>query len=219
MGKAMVRDALREAGDEKGRSFDRVSCQDQAMDAPRPLVGTAPLGLRTLSRQLGWVLRRRRLMVLQLVLVVLAGVNGVLWFGWALRALLAPVVALIGSVLLVLVLRAGQVWLCRPWTVGYFTRDASQLVHPVKPGVWLLSDHTSRRRGHGHGAKLRRVVFPHLAAEADRVGATIEMTTTVPQLAEAYLRDMPGLRLVDEVPGRRGSTQFRLVRPPCGFAS
>ncbi len=84
----------------------------------------------------------------------------------------------------------------RGWLVGYFTVDASQLVHPNSAGAWILSDHFARRRGHGLAAAFRRQVFAHLAAEADRHQIVIVMDTHAENLAHIYIEDMPGLCVV-----------------------
>ncbi|MFD0864627.1 hypothetical protein ACFQ06_02225 [Tessaracoccus lubricantis] len=81
-------------------------------------------------------------------------------------------------------------WARDGWLVGYFTADASQLVHP-EDGAWVLSEHHARRRGRGHGAQLRAVVWPHLIGEADLLGVTLLMSTRVRKLADQYRVDLP----------------------------
>lgn len=104
------------------------------------------------------------------------------------------------------------------WLVGYFTADATQLVHPNRAGAWILSDHFARRRGHGLAAKFRQQVFTHLAGEADRHHAVILMATHTEKLARIYTQDMPGLHIIDQ---RRhlvnGSTWTLRRDPPSGL--
>jgi len=83
-------------------------------------------------------------------------------------------------------------WARDGWLVGYFTADASQLVHPDE-GAWVLSEHHARRRGRGHGAQLRAVVWPYLMGEADRHGVPVRMATRTGTLAGQYLAEIPGL--------------------------
>jgi hypothetical protein len=99
-------------------------------------------------------------------------------------------------------------WARHGWLVGYFTADASQLVHP-EDGAWVLSEHHARRRGRGHGAQLRSVVWPHLQAEADRLEVPLCMATKVRGLAARYVAELPGLG-VDQV--MQGA--IRLSREP-----
>ncbi len=107
----------------------------------------------------------------------------------------------------------------RGWLVGYFTADASQLVHPDRNGAWLLSDHFARRRGHGLAAGFRQQVFTHLAAEADRHQVTIVMDTHAEKLARIYTHDMPGLRVVAQRRTRLSGPTFTLQRDPRPFSS
>lgn len=83
----------------------------------------------------------------------------------------------------------------RGWLVGYFTNDATQLIHPNTAGQWILSDHVARSRGHGLAAPFRRQVFAHLAAEANRLHIVIFMSTHSEKLAQLYICDMPELRI------------------------
>lgn len=101
----------------------------------------------------------------------------------------------------------------RGWLVGYFTADASQLVHPNHAGAWILSDHFARRRGHGLAAAFRRRVFTHLAAEADRHQVVIVMETHAEKLAHIYTQDMPELRVVAKRRTINGPT-WSLQRDP-----
>ena len=105
-------------------------------------------------------------------------------------------------------LAAVRRWARVSWVAGYFTPDASQLVHP-EGGAWVLSEHHARHRGRGLGASLRAVVWPHLMSEADLAGVAIRMDTRVPALAEQYVKEMPGLAIVGT---RRGVTH--LARQP-----
>lgn len=102
----------------------------------------------------------------------------------------------------------------RGWLVGYFTADASQLVHPNHAGAWILSDHFARRRGHGLAAAFRRRVFTHLAAEADRHQVVIVMETHAEKLANIYTRDMPRLCVVAQRRTALSGQRFVLQRDP-----
>ena len=103
------------------------------------------------------------------------------------------------------------------WVVGYFTTQSSQLVHP-EDGDWVLTDHYTAHRGVGEAGPFRQRVFAHLAAEADLHRVEIRFDTKVPRLVEIYLRDMPGLELIDARRERFGTVYFlrRLPRPVGG---
>jgi len=99
------------------------------------------------------------------------------------------------------------------WLAGYFSADATQLIHPDPAGAWILSDHFAHHRGHSLAAPFRRQVFMHLAAEADRHNAVIVTDTHAEKLAELYTHDMPGLRVVAQRRTINGPT-WTLQRDP-----
>lgn len=101
------------------------------------------------------------------------------------------------------------------WLVGYFTPDATQLVHPNRAGAWILSDHFARHRGHGLAAEFRRQVFTHLVAEADHHHAVIEMNTHSEKLAHIYTHDMPELCIIDYRRHLINGSTWTLRRDPC----
>ena len=125
-------------------------------------------------------------------------------YGWATGSQLAwwatrhqlqkPIIAVSTVTVHLITLRR---WARDGWLVGYFTADASQLVHP-EGGSWVLSEHHARRRGRGHGAQLRALVWPHLMDEADRHGTAIRMATKTPKLADQYRAEARGL-VIDRV--------------------
>lgn len=137
---------------------------------------------------------------------------------WPMGLLAAMILMLVGLAVFVAAVAVATVvvhlvvvrrWVRDGWVVGYFTRDASQLVHPDDE-VWVLSEHHARRRGRGMGAWLRSVVWPHLVAESDDAGVAIRTATRVRGLADAYVREMPGL----VVEGDADGCVIRMVRPP-----
>ena len=114
-------------------------------------------------------------------------------------ALLATPIGLVAFVFVVWIFLAREFRSWRRgggWVVGYFTAQSSQLVHP-EDGNWVLTDHYTAHRGVGEAGPFRQRVFAHLAAEADLHRVEIRFDTKVPRLVEIYLRDMPGLELID----------------------
>ncbi len=100
------------------------------------------------------------------------------------------------------------------WVVGYFDSTATLLVHP-KDGAWMLSDHMAEHKGRGLARPFRQKVFAHLAAEADRLGVPILTDTSVKALADLYVADLPGLKMIDQVSRDwRGRTSYNLRREP-----
>ncbi len=144
-------------------------------DAPAPLRGVEGLTRRNEARLILWAIRARLHGAggwsLAAVAIATAGFGA-----WIIRPLGAG--AVVATFVVVLVVYAAGVGAFgavvqllanarrrrRGWLVGYFTADASQLVHPNTAGAWILSDHFARRRGHGLAAAFRRQVFAHLAA-------------------------------------------------------
>lgn len=167
---------------------------------PAPCPGTRPYGWGTGALLAWWVTRHQ---LQKPIITLLAGTITL-----TTAAIARPLGALSTASLLLLGLATfyGAVaattvaahlitlrrWARHGWLVGYFTADASQLVHP-EDGAWVLSEHHARRRGRGHGAQLRAVVWPHLMGEADRLGAAIRMATKTPKLADQYRSEIPGL--------------------------
>ena len=84
----------------------------------------------------------------------------------------------------------------RGWLVGYFTKQATQLVYPDGHDAWALSDHMARRRGSGLAKSFRRQVSAHLAAQADHHQVPIVTDTHSERLAHLYVADMPGMKIV-----------------------
>lgn len=79
--------------------------------------------------------------------------------------------------------------------LGYFDATATQIVR-CRGSRWVLGDHFAMHPGRGEAAPFRRRIFTHIAAEADRQGVTVAMSTRVPALRDRYVVDMPGLRIV-----------------------
>lgn len=184
---------------------------------PSPCPSTAPYGWGTGTQLAWWVTREqlRRPLITILATAVLITVIAITWplgpataLWWGMGAAAVFYVA-VGLVTVVVHLATLRSWARDGWLVGYFTPTASQLVH-LENGVWVLSEHHAARRGRGYGAELRAVVWPHLVAEADRVGAAIGLATRSQLLAHRYQADMPGL----EIAGQAGGTQFltRILR-------
>lgn len=175
--------------------------------SPGPLAGYEGLSVRTQARVVAWQVRDRLTSGMGVLLLVVCSVV------WLLVALMARPLGpwsmfwlgfvsaggvLVGVVTSVCVVH----WLLlelvrhRGWLVGYFSSGATQLVHPDRSGAWVLSDHVARHRRAGMGAALRDEVFPHLAGEADRMGAVIVTETRVEKMVPRYLAEMPGLVVV-----------------------
>jgi len=74
---------------------------------------------------------------------------------------------------------------------------------------WYVADHVARPGVRGAGRRLRLQVAPVLISQADAADVVVYAHTTSETLAEAYLADIPGLRIA----GRRGR-RILLVRPP-----
>ena len=176
---------------------------------PAPCPGTRPYGWRTGAKLAWWVTRHQ---LQKPIITILAAATALTTaaIAWPLGALSMASLILLGLATFYGAVAATTVaahlitlrrWAREGWLVGYFTADASQLVHP-EDGAWVLSEHHARRRGRGHGAQLRTVVWPHLKAEADRFGAPLGMATGVTRLAARYVAELPGLgvdRVVDGV--------------------
>ena len=171
------------------------------MTLPATLPGVEPYHRGTAARLAWWVTRhqlQKPAITIMAVLLAMATliVSASLGLTTAAALATAALVAFYGCVAAATVivhLATVRRW-ARDGLVGYFTANASQLVH-IEDGRWVLSEHHARRRGVGHGAELRAVVWPHLAAEADRAGAAIGMATRSTQLAQRYLAEMPGLEI------------------------
>ncbi len=187
----------------------RASGARLPVPAPSPIAGLEPLTPRTF-RRLAWLSLRNATASLS-IMAGLGLVAVALALGSALVAdlmdaaepvavaLLATPIGLVAFVLVVWFALALKFWSWTRhggWVVGYFTTQSSQLVHPEE-GDWVLTDHYTAHRGVGEAGPFRRRVFAHLAAEADLHRVEIRFDTKVPRLVEIYLRDMPGLELID----------------------
>ena len=172
---------------------------------PAPCPSTQPYGWGTGAKLAWWVTRHQ---LQRPIITILAGAIALttVTIAWPLGAPtttsllvlgLATFYAAVAATTLAAHLITLHRWARDGWLVGYFTAAASQLVHP-EGGAWVLSEHHARRRGRGHGAQLRAVVWPHLMDEADRLGAAVRMATRVPMLADQYRANIPGL-VVDRV--------------------
>lgn len=205
----------------------RASGARLPVPAPSPIAGLEPLTPRTF-RRLGW-LSLRNATASRSIMAGLGLVAVALALGSALVAdmmdaaepvavaLLATPIGLVAFVLVVWFALALKFWSWTRhggWVVGYFTTQSSQLVHPEE-GDWVLTDHYTAHRGGGEAGPFRRRVVAHLAAEADLHRVEIRFDTKVPRLVEIYLRDMPGLELIDTPRERFGTVYFlrRLPRP------
>lgn len=201
-----------------------------AIPAPSPIAGLEPLTRRTF-RRLAWLSLRNAsaspsimagigLIAFSLAIgsAFIAGQKGAA-DPIAVAAIVTPV-GLVTFVFIVWFLLACQIrgWARDGgWVVGYFTADSTQLVHPDS-GDWVLTDHYTAHRGKGEAGPFRRQVFAHLAAEADLHQVVIRFDTKVRRLADLYLRDMPGLELIDTRRGRFTTVYF-LERTPRPFPS
>lgn len=172
---------------------------------PTPCPGTRPYGWGT-GAKLTWWATRHQLQKPIITILAAAITLATAAIAWPLGALSTASLILLGLATFYGAVAATTVaahlitlrrWARDGWLVGYFTSDASQLVHP-EDGAWVLSEHHARRRGRGHGAQLRAVVWPHIMDEACRLGAAIRMATRVPKLADQYRAEIPGL-VVDRV--------------------
>jgi hypothetical protein len=172
---------------------------------PTPCPGTRPYGWGT-GAKLTWWVTRHQLQKPIITILAAAITLATAAIAWPLGALSTASLILLGLATFYGAVAATTVaahlitlrrWARDGWLVGYFTSDASQLVHP-EDGAWVLSEHHARRRGRGHGAQLRAVVWPHIMDEACRLGAAIRMATRVPKLADQYRAEIPGL-VVDRV--------------------
>lgn len=205
----------------------RASGARLPVPAPSPIAGLEPLTPRTF-RRLAW-LSLRNATASRSIMAGLGLVAVALALGSALVAdmmdaaepvavaLLATPIGLVAFVLVVWFALALKFWSWTRhggWVVGYFTTQSSQLVHPEE-GDWVLTDHYTAHRGGGEAGPFRRRVFAHLAAEADLHRVEIRFDTKVPRLVEIYLRDMPGLEVIDTRRERFGTVYFlrRLPRP------
>lgn len=193
-------------------------------DAPGPLRGVEGLTGPNEARLIWWAIRARLHGTgwrwLAMTAIATAAISA-----WTARSLGTVTAGTIAAIVLVvfplagialiaavqLIANGGRRW--RGWLVGYFTDNATQLVHPDPSGRWILSDHFARRRGHGLAATFRRRVFAHLADEADRHQAVIVMDTHAQKLAQIYSHDMPGLRVVEQRRTINGHT-WALQRDP-----
>jgi len=129
-------------------------------DAQAPLHGVEGLTCRNEARLIWWAIRSRlhgtggwRLAVTVIATATLsAWIIRQLGTGAAVATFVAVlvvyVVAFVAAVQLLINTRRRR----QGWIVGYFTEDASQLVHPGPARAWVLSDHFARRRGHGLAA-------------------------------------------------------------------
>ncbi len=195
------------------------------VDAPAPLPGMEGLTVRTEARLCWWAIRSRLHGAGGGGLAAAAIATATLT-AWISRGLGAGAVVATFAVVLVVYFAAAVAFIAavqlffdarrrrRGWLVGYFTADASQLVHPNRAGAWILSDHFARRRGHGLAAAFRRQVFSHLTDEADRHQVAIVMDTHAEKLARIYAQDMPGLRVVAQRRTMLNGRTFTLQRDP-----
>ena len=183
---------------------------------PTPCPGTRPYGWGT-GALLAWWVTRHQLQKPLITILAAALALTTAAIAWPLGAATTASLILLGLATFYGAVAATTVavhlitlrsWARHGWLVGYFTADASQLVHPEE-GAWVLSEHHARRRGRGHGAQLRAVVWPHLMDEADRLGAAVRMATGVRTLANRYLSEMPGL-----VTNRIEGVTMHLARAP-----
>ena len=167
---------------------------------PAPCPATRPYGWGTGALLAWWVTRHQ---LQKPIITILAGTITLTTaaIAWPLGALATAGLLLLGLAAFYGAVAATTVaahlitlrrWARHDWLVGYFTGDASQLVHPEE-GAWVLSEHHARRRGREQGAQLRAVVWPHLIGEADRHGVTVRMSTRVRKLAHQYRMALPGV--------------------------
>lgn len=175
------------------------------MQQPTPLLGTEGLTWRTEAQLARFSLRamadQRAFMALVALIAASGGVAASMAAppgpAWAIgAAAAAAVTVLLGFVLIGVVgLRLSiLVRRRRGWIVGYFTKDATQLVYPDGRGAWALSDHVGRRRG--LAKSFRRRVSAHIAAQADLHQVPIVTDTHSERLALLYVNEIPGTRIV-----------------------
>ena len=167
---------------------------------PGSCPSTRPYGWRT-GAQLAWWVTRHQLQKPIITMLAAAITLTTAAIAWPLGALSTASLILLGLATFYGAVAATTVsahlitlrrWARHGWLVGYFTADASQLVHP-EDGAWVLSEHHARRRSRGYGAQLRAVVWPHLIGEADLHGVTVRMSTRVRNLADQYRMELPGV--------------------------
>lgn len=166
---------------------------------PATCPGTHPYGWGT-GALLAWWVTRHQLQKPLITILAAALALTTAAIAWPLGAPTTAILILLGLATFYGAVTATTVavhlitlrsWARHGWLVGYFTADASQLVHPEN-GAWVLSEHHARRRGRGQGAQLRAVVWPHLIGEADRHGVTVRMSTRVRKLADQYRMELSG---------------------------
>lgn len=90
-------------------------------------------------------------------------------------------------------------------------RDAVVAV-VVRSGAWRVTEHLSKRPGHGLGRRLREIVGPPLLEAADAEGIRVFALTGSPRLAREYAREY----VDDGITTTAGGTLFTLERPPGG---
>lgn len=196
----------------------------QPLDGTRPLDGEGRRQLRALNRaslfRFQW---RWPFTLLALFNGIAVTVNALFWvppvqaIGLGVAGSLVTVAAAMFPLVSLDQWRDLRISSRRPWVIGYFTDQGTQLVRPIGDS-WYLSHHLATKPGRGLAGPFRRRVFRHLADEADRLQVRITMHCTVPRLVEQYQQDMVGLRVVHvqqrTLLGIRTSQRFTLERTP-----
>lgn len=118
-------------------------------------------------------------------------------------SLIAAVVVLVVVFPIVLWVRAAL-----PGRRTYASSDA-RLAIDARTRGWYIADHIARLGTRGAGRRLRLRIRDQLIAAADAQQVVVYAHTTSEKLAQAYMEDIPGLRIAS-VRGDR----ILLVRPP-----
>lgn len=184
--------------------------------APAPCPGTEPYTPRTAALLAWWVTRHQLQKpfisllagIIAATIIAVAWTHGLPTVAGLLLAGIGSFYVIVGAATVIVHLTTMRRWVGDGWLVGYFTPNASQLVHPDN-GTWVLSEHHARRRGQGHGAHLRTLAWPHLIREADHHRVAIHTATRSPNLAKQYMQEMPGLHIDTHTAG-----VINLVRHP-----
>lgn len=154
-----------------------------------------------------WTIRRRpaRYVGPFAALFVAAYVNALitLWGRPWWVQLIAAVVVLVVAFLIALWVRAALLG-----RRTYASAEARLAIVRHRRG-WYIADHIARRGSRGAGRRLRLRIRDKLIAAADAQQVIVYAHTTSEKLAQAYMEDIPGLRIAS-VRGDR----ILLVRPP-----
>lgn len=177
---------------------------------PGPLAGTDGLSLHSAARLSGLMIRHHfghrfgwRRDSAAVWITVAVATSAVLVLAWPQDRIIAVGLAVAAAAasmlmfmaLIIIGLAVSLWWGPRGTVLGYFDGTATQIVH-CHGARWVLDKHFAEHPGRGEATAFRKRVFTHIAAEADRHGATVAMSTRVLALCDHYLAEMPGLKVV-----------------------